>query len=193
MKRKLKIKPIYECRCDGRLQTKRFTLLSHTGLDVELEHLCSARYFILLWIKKVRAKTVFAPGSPKKWEFRTFDSFEIQWENRWKKSEKKENEIEGLLWLHGHVGQTDAAWRCCLGAPNTSPVARKSWSSPVFRRVVTGAGLRRCIGPAAFQVCLHALDYIFCSVRPLHTATHGWWENGYYSLSSTTVCHFLNI
>jgi hypothetical protein len=26
MKRKLKIKPIYECRCDGRLQTKRFTL-----------------------------------------------------------------------------------------------------------------------------------------------------------------------
>jgi hypothetical protein len=30
---------IYECRCDGRLQTKRFTLLSHTGLVVELEHL----------------------------------------------------------------------------------------------------------------------------------------------------------
>jgi hypothetical protein len=24
MKRKLKIKPIYECRCNGRLQTKRF-------------------------------------------------------------------------------------------------------------------------------------------------------------------------
>ena len=39
MKRKLKIKPIYECRCNGRLQTKRFTLLSHTGLVVELEHL----------------------------------------------------------------------------------------------------------------------------------------------------------
>ena len=39
MKRKLKIKPIYECRCDGRLQTKRFTRLSHTGLVVELEHL----------------------------------------------------------------------------------------------------------------------------------------------------------
>ncbi len=34
----VKIKPIYECRCDGRLQTKRFTL-SHTGLVVELEHL----------------------------------------------------------------------------------------------------------------------------------------------------------
>ena len=40
MKRKLKpIKPIYECRCNGRLQTKRFTLLTHTGLVVELEHL----------------------------------------------------------------------------------------------------------------------------------------------------------
>jgi hypothetical protein len=39
MKRKIKIKPIYECRCDGRLQTKRFTRLSHTGLVVELEHL----------------------------------------------------------------------------------------------------------------------------------------------------------
>jgi hypothetical protein len=39
MKRKLKIKPIYECRCDGRLQTKRFTRLSYTGLVVELEHL----------------------------------------------------------------------------------------------------------------------------------------------------------
>jgi hypothetical protein len=39
LNRKLKIKPIYECRCDGRLQTKRFTRLSHTGLVVELEHL----------------------------------------------------------------------------------------------------------------------------------------------------------
>jgi hypothetical protein len=39
MKRNLKIKPIYECRCDERLQTKRFTRLSHTGLVVELEHL----------------------------------------------------------------------------------------------------------------------------------------------------------
>jgi hypothetical protein len=38
MKRKLKIKPIYECRCNGRLQTKRFTRLEHTGLVVELEH-----------------------------------------------------------------------------------------------------------------------------------------------------------
>jgi hypothetical protein len=39
MKRNLKIKPTYECRCNGRLQTKRFTRLSHTGLVVELEHL----------------------------------------------------------------------------------------------------------------------------------------------------------
>jgi hypothetical protein len=39
MKRRLKIKPIYECRCDERLQTKRFTRLSHTGLVVEMEHL----------------------------------------------------------------------------------------------------------------------------------------------------------
>jgi hypothetical protein len=30
---------MYECRCDGILQTKRFTLLSYTGLVVELEHL----------------------------------------------------------------------------------------------------------------------------------------------------------
>jgi hypothetical protein len=42
MKRKLKIKPTYECRCNGRLQNKRFTCLTsctHTGLVVELEHL----------------------------------------------------------------------------------------------------------------------------------------------------------
>jgi hypothetical protein len=41
IKRELKIKPTYECRCDGRLQTKtkRFTRLSNTGLVVKLEHL----------------------------------------------------------------------------------------------------------------------------------------------------------
>jgi hypothetical protein len=39
IKRELKIKPMYECRCDVRLQTKRFTCLSYTGLVVELEHL----------------------------------------------------------------------------------------------------------------------------------------------------------
>jgi hypothetical protein len=39
IKREVKMNPIYECRCDGRLQTKRFTRLSYTGLVVELEHL----------------------------------------------------------------------------------------------------------------------------------------------------------
>jgi hypothetical protein len=49
-KRKLKIKRIYECRCNGRLQTNRFTRLSHTGLVVELEHLVWGRdiFFTLL-------------------------------------------------------------------------------------------------------------------------------------------------
>jgi hypothetical protein len=39
--RELKIRPIYECRCDERLQTKtkEFTRLTYTGLVVELEHL----------------------------------------------------------------------------------------------------------------------------------------------------------
>ncbi len=37
MKRKL-LKPIYECGCNGRLQTKRFTRLAHAGSVVELEH-----------------------------------------------------------------------------------------------------------------------------------------------------------
>jgi hypothetical protein len=37
----LKIRGIYECRCDERLQTKtkEFTRLGYTGLIVELEHL----------------------------------------------------------------------------------------------------------------------------------------------------------
>ena len=41
IQRELKIKPIYECRCDERLQTKtkEFTRLTYTGLVVELEHL----------------------------------------------------------------------------------------------------------------------------------------------------------
>jgi hypothetical protein len=50
MKRKLKpIKPIYECRCNGRLQTKRFTRLTHTGLVVELEHLKIKTRLTLRW------------------------------------------------------------------------------------------------------------------------------------------------
>jgi len=41
IKRELKIKPIYECRCDERLQTKtkEFTRLSYTGFLGGLEHL----------------------------------------------------------------------------------------------------------------------------------------------------------
>ena len=41
IKRMLKIKCIYECRCYERLQTKtkEFTCLTYTGLVVELEHL----------------------------------------------------------------------------------------------------------------------------------------------------------
>ena len=41
IKREVKIRCIYECRCDERLQTKtkEFTRLVYTGLVVELEHL----------------------------------------------------------------------------------------------------------------------------------------------------------
>jgi hypothetical protein len=41
IKREPKIRGIYECRCDERLQTKskEFTLLAYTGLVLELEHL----------------------------------------------------------------------------------------------------------------------------------------------------------
>ena len=41
MKRELKTRPIYECRCNERLKTKveESTLLSYTGLFGELEHL----------------------------------------------------------------------------------------------------------------------------------------------------------
>jgi hypothetical protein len=41
IKRELKIRCIYECRCDERLQTKtkEFTHLAYTGWVVELEHL----------------------------------------------------------------------------------------------------------------------------------------------------------
>ena len=41
IKRELKIRCMYECRCDERLQTKtkEFTRLAYTGLVVELEHL----------------------------------------------------------------------------------------------------------------------------------------------------------
>jgi hypothetical protein len=41
IKRELKIRPIYECRCDERLKTKveEFTLLTYTGFLGGLEHL----------------------------------------------------------------------------------------------------------------------------------------------------------
>ena len=41
MKRELKTRPIYECRCDERLKTKaeESTRLAYTGLFRELEHL----------------------------------------------------------------------------------------------------------------------------------------------------------
>ena len=41
IKREIKIRPIYACRCDERLQTKtkEFTRLVYTGLTMELEHL----------------------------------------------------------------------------------------------------------------------------------------------------------
>ena len=41
IKRELKTRPIYECRCDERLKTKaeESTRLAYTGLLVELEHL----------------------------------------------------------------------------------------------------------------------------------------------------------
>jgi hypothetical protein len=40
------IKPIYECRCNGRLQTKRSTRLSHTGLDLVVVQYCGiSSYF----------------------------------------------------------------------------------------------------------------------------------------------------
>jgi hypothetical protein len=41
IKRELKIRGIYECRCDERLQTKtkEFKRLAYTGLVLELEHL----------------------------------------------------------------------------------------------------------------------------------------------------------
>jgi hypothetical protein len=41
IQREPKIRGIYECRCDERLQTKskEFTRLAYTGLVLELEHL----------------------------------------------------------------------------------------------------------------------------------------------------------
>ncbi len=48
IKRELKIRCTYECRCDERLQskTKEFTRLAYTGLVEELEHLQIETRFI---------------------------------------------------------------------------------------------------------------------------------------------------
>jgi hypothetical protein len=45
MKRELKTRPIYECRCDERLKTKaeESTRLAYTGLLGELEHKIETR------------------------------------------------------------------------------------------------------------------------------------------------------
>jgi hypothetical protein len=51
MKRKLKIKPIYECRCNRRLQTKRFTRLAHTGLAVKVKNKEGRRKKKYIWCK----------------------------------------------------------------------------------------------------------------------------------------------
>ncbi len=51
------LKPIYECRCNGRLQTKRFTRLAHTGCRFRLLS------WILLWLDR---KTPPPQGS-KQW------------------------------------------------------------------------------------------------------------------------------
>ncbi len=61
---KSNIKPIHECRCNERLQTKRFTCLSHTGLVVVLEHLkIKTRLTIkkLMFIRKAAALTRARP------------------------------------------------------------------------------------------------------------------------------------
>ncbi len=60
MDRKL-LKPIYECRCNGRLQTKRFTRLTHTGSVVYYE---SMKVSFLLFIIRVKRelKRVYRNG-----------------------------------------------------------------------------------------------------------------------------------
>ena len=50
IKREPKIRGIYECRCDERLQTKskEFTRLVYTGLVLELEHLKTETRLIIM-------------------------------------------------------------------------------------------------------------------------------------------------
>jgi hypothetical protein len=61
MKRELKTRPIYECRCDERLQTKveESTRLEYTGLFGELEHLKIETRLIDKMIASVMGEYVF--------------------------------------------------------------------------------------------------------------------------------------
>jgi hypothetical protein len=63
IKREPKIRGIYECRCDERLQTKskEFTRLAYTGLVLELEHVVNRRvvyFFICSRVKKGEGQRV---------------------------------------------------------------------------------------------------------------------------------------
>ena len=61
MKRELKIKPTYECRCDERLKTKseESTILVYTGLLGELEHLKTEKRLIDEMFPSVIGEYVF--------------------------------------------------------------------------------------------------------------------------------------
>jgi hypothetical protein len=61
MKRELKTRPIYECRCDERLKTKveESTRLEYTGLFGELEHLKIETRLIDKMIASVMGEYVF--------------------------------------------------------------------------------------------------------------------------------------
>jgi hypothetical protein len=61
MKRELKTRPIYDCRCDERLKTKaeESTRLGYTGLLEELEHLKIKTRFIDEMFASVMGEYVF--------------------------------------------------------------------------------------------------------------------------------------
>ncbi len=55
MERKL-LKPIYECRCNGRLQTKSVTRLTHRRKPRTLLILTKKRFIVVYYKSKARAK-----------------------------------------------------------------------------------------------------------------------------------------
>ncbi len=61
MKREVKTRPIYACRCDERLKTKteESTRLAYTGLLGELEHLKRETSFIDVMFTSVMGEYVF--------------------------------------------------------------------------------------------------------------------------------------